>query len=338
VSAPQPTVSVLLPVRDGGVWLDEAIESVLGQTFEDFELIVVDDGSSDDTPDRLSAQARRDDRVRPIRQDPAGIVAALERGRAEARGRFLARMDADDVAEPERLSRQAELMRDDPSLAGCGCGVRYFPRSEVRPGARRYEAWLNAATTPGEVEEALFVECPLAHPTFFLRAEAVEAVGGYRDPGWPEDYDLVLRLWRAGHRLANVPDVLHRWRERPDRLSRTGLAYAPEAFRACKVHHLRRSLLPDGRDAVVWGAGPVGKAFARALADAGTGIAAFVELDPRKIGQEIHGAPVLDTDGGVEVRGPLHLAAVGQQGARGRIRALLRSAGLHPVRDFVAVA
>ena len=306
-----PRVSVLLPVRDGGRWLDDAVDSILGQTLEDLELIVVDDGSTDDTALRLGACAARDPRVRPIPQPPSGIVAALERARAAARGRYLARMDADDVSDPTRLERQLALVEADATLAGCGCGVRYFPRRIVRAGARRYEAWINRAVTPERVEAALFVECPLAHPTFFLRADAVEAVGGYRDRGWPEDYDLVLRLWRAGHRLGNVPEVLHHWRERRDRLSRTHPAYTPEAFLACKVHHLRRSLLADGREAVVWGAGPVGKAFSRALQEAGTGVAAFVDLDPRKIGQEIHGAPVLDTEAGLRARGPLHLAAVG---------------------------
>ncbi len=356
-----PLVSVLLPVRNGGAWLDDAIASILGQTLEDLELIVVDDGSTDDTPARLAAWVARDARVRPYdgapgesapgpAHDPGGprtasgrppsrgIVAALERGRAAARGRYLARMDADDVAEPTRLERQHALLRSDPSLAGCGCGVRYFPDDVVRDGARRYEAWLNANTTSEQVEAALFVECPLAHPTFFLRADAVDAVGGYRDRGWPEDYDLVLRLWRAGRRLGNVPEVLHRWRERPDRLSRTHPAYAPDAFLACKVHHLRRSLLAGGREAVLWGAGPVGKAFSRALRAAGTDVAAFVDLDPRKIGQDIHGAPVLDTESALALRGPLHLAAVGQEGARDRIRALLVGGGHRPGADFVAVA
>jgi hypothetical protein len=325
-------------VRDGAAHLEEAAASLEAQTDGDFEVLAVDDGSNDGTPELLRAWAVRDPRVRVIRQEPAGIVAALERARREARGRYLARMDADDVSEPERFRLQRALVESTPSLAGCGARVRYFPRHHLRDGARRYEAWLNGAATPAEVAREIFVECPLAHPAFFLRAAAVEAVGGYRDLGWPEDYDLVLRLWGAGWSLANVPRVLLHWREGESRLSRTHGAYAPEAFVACKVHHLRATLLRGRRGVAVWGAGPVGKAFARSLLAAGTPVAAFVEVDRRKIGQEIHGAPVLDTLGGLALQGVLHVAAVGQPGARDTLRAILREGGLEELRDFVAVA
>lgn len=342
--AGNPAVSVLLPVRDGMPHLDAAIESLLAQTFRDFEIIAVDDGSTDGTPDTLERWAARDGRVRVLTRAASGIVPALEAARAAARGRYLARMDADDLAHPERLAAQFALLESDPDLVGCGCGVRYFPDEVVRDGARRYERWLNGLETPDDVAAAIFVECPLAHPTFFLRADSVEAVGGYVDVPWPEDYDLVLRLWGAGGRLATVPRVLHEWRESPDRLSRTSPRYSAEAFVACKVHHLRRTLLAGGRPAVVWGAGPVGKRFARALAAEGTPIEAFVELAPGKIGQMIHGAPVLDTDaalallGGGTGAGALHLSAVGQPGARSRIAASLEAAGARVGNDFVAVA
>jgi len=333
-----PLVSVLLPVRDGVAHLDEALASMAAQTLDDFELVVVDDGSTDATPEILRRWAGRDSRIRPLRQPPGGIVSALERGRAEARGRYVARMDADDVAEPRRLEAQLDLMRRCPELSGCGCLVRYFPEERVRGGARRYQAWINGLVEPDQIERGVFVECPLAHPTLFLRAEALASVGGYQAFDGPEDYDLVLRMWSEGHRFAKVPELLLRWREGEDRLSRTSARYTPEAFLSTKVRYLTATLLGEGRSVVVWGAGPVGKAMARALAAAGREVAAFVELDPRKIGQEIHGAPVVDTEGGLAIDGPLHLAAVGQRGARDRITALLESVGKRPMDDFVAVA
>lgn len=333
-----PAVSVLLPVRDGAAHLDGALLSLEAQTFADFEVVAVDDGSSDRTPDILAAWAARDRRVRVIRQPAQGIVAALERAREVARAPYLARMDADDVSDPARLAEQRELMESDPRLVVCGCGVEYFPEEAVRDGALRYQEWINASVTHEGIAREMFVECPLAHPTFFLRASAVVAVGGYQNRAWPEDYDLLLRLWAAGGRLGKVSARRLRWREAPDRLSRTDARYAPESFLACKVHYLRRTLLEGRAGAVVWGAGPIGKAAARALLATDTPVLAFVEVDPRKIGQEVHGAPVVDPEKGVRIRGALHLAAVGQPGARERIRATLEGAGLSELRDFVAIA
>jgi len=337
---PHPLVSVLLPVRDGAAHLDEALASLRAQTLRDFEVVAVDDGSSDATPRILEAWADRDPRIRVLRQEPAGIAAALERAREAARAPFLARIDADDVAHPRRLERQhAFLTRGEGTdLVGCGTRIEYFPRDVLTDGARRYERWINALVTPRAIERDLFVECPLPHPTFFLRREAVAEVGGYRDRGWPEDYDLLFRLWEAGGGLGKVPEVLLRWREGEDRLSRTAPAYTREAFRRCKVHFLRRTLLRDREGAVIWGAGPTGKRFGRALLDAGERLRAWVDVDPKKVGQEIHGAPVLEASSARRYGGALHLGAVGRPGGRKRLRIEFRRLGLVELRDAVAVA
>lgn len=333
-----PAVSVLLPVRDGEAHLEEALASLAAQTLDDFEVVAVDDGSTDATPEIFRSWAASDSRIRVERQERAGIVEALERARSRARGRYLARMDADDVAAPERLRRQLELMRRRPDVVLSGTLVRYFPRERLTDGGRRYERWINALREPGPIERDLFVECPIPHPTFFARTGAVAAVGGYRDRPVPEDYDLVLRLWEAGGRFAKVPEPLLRWRERPDRLSRTDPAYSRDAFRRLKVEVLRRTLLPGRDGAVVWGAGPTGKAFAVELRRQGVALRAFVDVDPRKVGQEIHGAPVVDPDGVDRFAGALVVAAVAQPGARGEIREGLRRSGRAELEDFVAVA
>ena len=331
-------ISVLLPVRDAAPYLPECIASLRAQTFEDFEVLAIDDGSADESPQLLSAWAAEDSRVRLVRQAPRGIVHALEAGRARAQGRYLARMDADDIADPDRFAEQLTLLQGPPDLAGCGAGVRYFPRAEVRGGGRRYEDWINAIRTPEDVERNLFIECPLAHPTFFLRADIVAQVGGYVERGWPEDYDLLLRLWRSGARLAAVDRVLLQWRIRGDRTSVWHESYTPEAFRRCKVHYLLDTLVRDRDGVVIWGAGPIGKAFAREIQAQGGTVRAFVDLDPRKIDQCIYGAPVIPAARVDEYRDSFSVAAVGQEGARGRIRAALETAGWQPVTDFVAVA
>jgi glycosyltransferase involved in cell wall biosynthesis len=332
-----PTVSVLLPVRDEAPYLVEALASLSAQTLADFEAIVVDDGSSDGSAEIAAGHARADPRFRVLRTAPAGLVAALERARAEARGRILARMDGDDVATPERLAVQVAALEDDV-LTACGGRIEYFPREFVRDGARRYERWLNGLVTAEAAARDVFVECPLPHPALAVRRDALAAVGGYRDCGWPEDYDLVLRLWSAGGRFRNVEPLVLRWREHPDRLSRSAPAYAQEAFVRCKVHYLRGTLLRPFAAVVVWGAGPVGKAFARELARQGRELAAFVDIDPRKQGKRVYGAPVVPPEEAQRFTGTFALGAVAGEEARARIRGVVAAQGRREGVDFVAVA
>jgi len=325
-------------VRNGLPHLEEAAASLSAQTLTDFEVIAVDDGSSDGTREALAEWSSADPRVRVLEQAAAGIVPALERARGRARGRFLARMDADDRAEPGRLAAQLALMEARPEVALCGAHVRYFPPEVVRDGARRYEAWLNDLDSPEALEEDLFVECPLAHPTFFMRAAAVERAGGYVDRGWPEDYDLLLRLWEAGGRLDVVPQVLHAWREGPGRHSRIHPAYSLDAFRRCKVHYLARTRLRGRESVVIWGAGPTGKAFGRALQAAGYRVDAWVDVDDRKIGQEIHGAPVVGPELVTRYRGLPMIAAVAGTAHRNEVRKALWEAGFREPTEIIAVA
>jgi cellulose synthase/poly-beta-1,6-N-acetylglucosamine synthase-like glycosyltransferase len=331
-------VSVLLPVRDGAPHLEGALDSLLTQSLRDLEIVAVDDGSTDGSPEILRRYAGTDGRLRVISTEALGIVPALEAARSVARAPYLARMDADDVSHPDRFEAQVDLMEAHPAMALSGVRVQYFPEEEVRDGALRYQDWINASTSHEEIALERFVECPIPHPTFLLRTNWVERVGGYRDEGWPEDYDLLLRLVQAGGRLGRVPEVLLRWRERPDRLSRTHPAYTLDAFRACKVHYLTRGPLAARPPVLVWGAGPVGKAMARALRDRGLHLAAFVDLDPRKIGQEIHGAPVLAPSDLPPPGAAFGLGAVGQAGARAEIRDAFRAAGWVEGEHFLMVA
>ena len=362
-----PVVSVILPVRDGAATLDAALQSLRAQTFPHFEVLIVDDGSRDATPRIAREWEQRDARFRLLRSGPGsddppspadvaprrdvpgrivdqrhhssyGIVAALQRGLEESRGDHIARMDADDRSHPERLAAQFDLLERSPDLAGCGTGVRYVPESAVTPRAAEYLAWLNSMTDWPAVAANIFVECPLAHPTFMFRRKTLTDIGGYRNRGWPEDYDLLLRLWRRGHRFVSVPRVLLDWSDEPGRLSRNHPAYSLAAFRTCRVHHLRRSLLVGREGVVVWGAGPTGKSLAVEFQRQGVRVAAFIEVDPRKIGQMIHGAPVCGVGDPMEFGVVLHVGAVARGVGRDAVRKAAREAGVEDGADFVSMA
>jgi glycosyltransferase involved in cell wall biosynthesis len=329
---------VLLPVRDAATTLADCLASLASQTLEDHEVVAVDDGSSDSSGALLEQAARKDGRVRVLRTGPRGLVAALNLALTHARGALLARMDADDLAHPERLALQARRLEEDPETAVLGCRVALLPGPGTGRGLVAYLEWQNGLLEHQAIVRDLLVESPLVHPSVMLWARALRALGGYRDCGGPEDYDLWLRAHALGLRFAKLPETLLSWRDHPGRLTRRDPRYAAARFRDLKLEALERGPLVGGRAVVLWGAGPIGKAWSRALRARGHPVAAFVEVDPRKLGGRLHGAPVLDVATAGALRGPLHLAAVGQPGARARIRAEAARLGLRDGVDLWAVA
>jgi glycosyltransferase involved in cell wall biosynthesis len=202
-----PCVSVLLPVYDAERYLDEAVESILAQTFSDFELLAIDDGSRDSSVARLESYARSDSRVRVVRQTHAGLVATLNAGLALARGELIARMDADDVSLPDRLSLQVSALAARSDIVCMGGGF------DVIDAKNRL---LNRVVPPSEhaaiLAMALVGRSPICGSNAMYRRREVVAIGGYdAAAGFAEDLDLWLRLAERGQ-LANHPGVISRVR------------------------------------------------------------------------------------------------------------------------------
>ena len=322
-------------MRDAAGTLPACLDSLRAQTFPDYEVLAVDDGSRDASRALLDAAAAADPRVRVLETGGSGLVAALAAAAAAARGDLLARMDADDVAHPQRLLRQARRLDSDPGVDILGCLVELMDGGAFQnDGMRAYVEWSNTLVGHDAIADDMLVESPLAHPSVMMRAGVFRALGGYRAFDGPEDYDLWLRAWRAGRRFAKVPEVLLRWRDAPSRLSRTDPRYAAERFFDLKLDALLDATAP-GDACVVWGGGPIGKGWARALLARGRAVRAFVDVDPRRIGRTIHGAPVLATAEAARHRAALHLAAVGSADARRRIRQAAAALGVERV---IAVA
>jgi hypothetical protein len=246
-------------------------------------------------------------------------------------------MDADDVCHPARLRAQRARFQADPGLSVLGTRVRLVGGSGPNEGMRAYVRWLNGLLDHDAIVRDLFVESPLAHPTVMMRAETWAGLGGYRAFDGPEDYDLWLRAHAAGARFATLGEELLDWRDSTGRLSRTDPRYAPERFRDLKIRALEAGAL-GRRPVVVWGAGPVGKGWSRALRARGHEVAAFVEVHPRRLGERIQGVPVVPVEEAAAAKGALHLAAVGQPGAREEIRRQAARLGLRDGSDLIAVA
>lgn len=331
-----PAVSVLLPAFNAAATLPACLGSLRRQTLEDWECILVDDGSTDATPD-LAKTAASDPRVRPLRTPHGGLVAALTAGLAHCRAPLVARMDADDLMRRDRLQLQVAALTADQTLAGVGAHVRIFPRRGLTDGLRDYETWLNAVDSAGRVATEAFVECPVVHPTLLIRREVL-ARFGYRERGWPEDYDLVLRLLAAGERISVVPRRLLAWRDSTTRLTRTAPPYARERLVALKAAMLADGLLAGRSTYVLWGYGGTGRVLRRALAALGKRPSHVVELHPGRLGNRIHGAPVVPPAALAGLRNERVVASVAGLEARTRIRAVLVDLGFEELKDFVCAA
>ncbi len=332
-----PRVSVLLPVHQAESTLSVCLSSLRRQDEQDWECVLVDDGSTDGGADQARAFSARDPRVKLVRSRHAGLVAALNAGLAECRGRFVARMDADDLMHRRRLVEQADLLAAHPDWAGVGCHVRMFPRASLGPGNRAYEAWLNAMRSPEDVRREAFIECPVAHPTWMFRREVL-AGEAYRDRGWPEDYDLVLRLLTRGARIGVLARRRLGWRHGAGRLSCRSSVYDDERFTACKAWYLARSFLARTDRYILWGYGATGRTLRRELLHHGKQPSHIVELHPGRLGNRIHGAPVIPIHRLPEIPPRPVVVSVAGAVARGEIRKAMRRMGFVETRDFVCAA
>jgi len=337
-----PAVSVLLPCRNAAPTLDEALRSIAGQSLSDFELIAIDDGSTDGTAERLTAWAVQDPRLRLLRIEPRGIIAALNAGLAACQAPVIARMDADDIAEPERLQQQLDLLRARPDIAAAGCLVAGYPPDLLAEGFRVYIEWQNRLIEPAAIGREIFIESPLVHSSMVIRREWLERVGGYQERGWAEDYDLWLRMHLAGARFAKVPAVLLHWRDHPRRLTRTDPRYSVENFLRAKSHYLLQGPLRERDAVIIWGAGQMGRRLAKHLQRGGAPLTAFIDIDPRKLGRQRQGRPIVAPEALPELwqqhRMAVLLACVGSRGARQLIRDRLEAAGLREGSDWWAAA
>lgn len=332
----RPAISILLPVRNEANYLPAAITSLQRQTLSDWELVVINDGSTDQSGSLLDELARRDRRIKVWHLPPSGLVAALNLGLQQSAGTYVARMDGDDVAHPDRLMRQKCELDNHPELDLTACRVRHFPRRQLTDGMRYYENWQNQHLSHVAISRDLFVGSPFAHPSVMYRRQTVTGLGGYREQAWAEDYDLWLRMALAGCRFSRRPETLLYWRDRPQRLTRTADNCTPEAFRTCKVHYLKQEFLAGRTEVTLWGAGKEGKAWHKSLAASEIRVNRWLEIDPRKLGQTIHRAPVVSPEAFVPGTDKI-LVTVGSKGARQSIRARCRQLNLVDGKDFVCV-
>lgn len=335
MSQPSPTVSVILPFFNAEKTLSTAVDSILKQTFADFELLLINNASTD-TGDQLArAYATADARVHAIAEPRKGIAHALNTGLSHARAPLIARMDADDYAYPQRLQRQVDYLQRHPDLDVLACRVAYAgPASE---GLQAYVDRTNLLLTHQQISLSRFIDAPLVHPSVMFRKKTAGLYGGYRQGAFPEDFELWLRWLEAGVSFEKLPESLLRWQDHPMRLTRQDERYSTEAFFRIKSGYLFRWLSrynPFHPEVVVWGAGRKSRQRLRTLQEAGVHIRTFVDIrkDKTTMANCIHFRD-LPPAGGYFI-----LSNVANRGQGARIRQYLLERNYREGHDFLLMA
>jgi glycosyltransferase involved in cell wall biosynthesis len=333
-----PTCSIVLPVYNAAETLSECLESIRRQTLQDWELIIVDDGSDDGTSDLLSQFAASDQRVTILSPGRIGLVPAINLGYQNTQTYLIARMDADDIMSPTRLQKQVSFLNARPDVDVLATQVKLFPDEVLQEGYREYIRWQNECLSSTEIADNIYVESPLANPSVMYRRKIYEQHGPYRDGLFPEDYDFWLRLHAAGIKMAKVPEVLLDWRESPGRATRNDPRFSRDAFDQIRAEYLTRDpRLNLGRSIVVWGAGRKTRKRVRLIEALGVEISAYIDIDPNKIGGRIENAEVFGSEWLRQTPKPFVLNYVTNHGGREIISADLQEYGYQIGKDYLSV-
>jgi len=331
-----PSVSVLLPFRDAEQYFNDALVSIAEQTFTDIETVLINDGSEDSSILLAEDWCSKDSRFTLVNNRGSGLVDALNTGLAECSGTWIARMDADDISLPKRIEKQHKLAESMGPMTVVSCQVRSFPDNIVTRGYRLYEHWLNNLIEPEEIEKNLFIESPVPHPSAFFHRQNILSEGGYTERELPEDYELWLRLWSRGYRFIRVPEILLRWRDHADRLSRISSAYSLTSFYKLKAKYLEHVPCMSGKTVYIAGSGQTARRLGKCLQDNGFHIEAFI--DPDREGMLLRGRPVRnpgELSGGSDI--PVVIASR-LPGARKSIMEYLDRLGFIEWKNYVAVS
>jgi glycosyltransferase involved in cell wall biosynthesis len=330
-----PKVSVILPFFNAEDTLERAVYSILNQTFSDFELILVNNNSTDKSRDIAWMLSGEDERIILIEEKQQGVSYAANTGNKAARGNYIARMDADDVSLPLRLEKQVELLDNNPETGVASCLVKHIGHHENTGGIENFVNWANSLQNHNEIFMNRFIEMPLINPTTMFRSDLLHKNGGFIHGDFPEDYELWLRWMNNEVKIEKVPEVLLHWYDSETRLTRTDPRYSTDAFYRTKAQYLSKWLAGNDHPYVwVWGAGRVTRKRVDMLQELGIWVEGYIDVKERYF-DDI--CCISYEDFNWEAPSFI-LSFVGNHGARDQIRKFLVSKGKIEGKDFLLVA
>lgn len=323
-----------MAVKDTEPYLPACLDSILAQSYSNWELIAVNDHSTDRTPEILEASAAEDDRIRVFHGTRHKLIPNLQEAYKHCRGTLINRMDSDDKMPEYKLQLLvSEWEKYGKGTIIAGGTAHFVDEGEVGEGFLRYERWLNDVARRNTHYEEIYQECVIPSHCWIIHKEDFDAVGAFDPEVYPEDYDLCFRFYKKGLQVIGVDSVLHYWRDRSDRISRTWDCYKDNRYFDLKLRYFYQLDRDKERPLVLWGAGRNGKDMAKLL-QAEDDTFHWVCDNDKKIGRDIYGVYLEHFDVVSSLSNPQIIIVVTSPDDKLRIRELLNSWDKKPAADF----
>lgn len=285
------TISVLIPVKNGAKYLGECLDSILVQTFKDFEVIIVNDFSTDNTVEILNSYKQRDLRIKWFQNHESGIIGALRLALSKSSGNFITRMDADDIMSKDKLATMYHQLNEKGRRHVAVGLVKYFSDKALGEGYKNYESWLNRLSQTASNFDGMYKECAIPSPCWMLHREDLLEIGAFNSDRYPEDYDLAFRMKKANFQVIPAHKIVHYWRDYSQRTSRTDPRYEDNRFLDLKLDYFLDIDYNPNQILIIWGAGKKGKYIAKCLTEKQVPFQ-WVTNNPKKIGKSIYGVVI----------------------------------------------
>lgn len=326
-------ITILTPFKNTEAFLADCINSVLAQTYPHWEMILVDDFSTDGSYHLVEAFSKKDARIKFLKNTNKGIIGALQLAFEHSNGTFITRMDSDDIMPKQKLEVLANnLIKYGKGYVSVGM-VKYFSEDGIGDGYRKYESWLNRLTKIGTNFSEIYKECVIPSPCWLIHKEDLIRCDAFNPKRYPEDYDLTFRFYEQKYTCIPCNEILHYWRDYPTRSSRTHEHYAMNYFLDIKMHYFLRLDYDIKRPLVVWGAGFKGKTIAKTLIKNNI-VFYWICNNPKKIGKKIYKQKMLEFTYIEQLKNPQSIISVANEKAQTHIKNYMLKLNKKHMKDY----
>lgn len=277
-----------MPVKNAEKWLIDTIDSIVSQTYTNWELICIDDHSTDRSRELILTYLKNDSRIQLERNTSSGIIPALQQALKYASGTFITRMDADDIMPTARLQQMVEALNSSPNKTVITGKVKYISEEAVSPGYLKYQNWINARVDHNDFYQHIYRECVVASPNWIVRKDDMLKDQIFEQLLYPEDYDMTFHWLKHDYQIKGISEITLLWREHTERTSRNSSVYDQASFFRLKLGWFTQLNDLKKRSIAILGAGQKGKQTAQFLKDAGTDFS-WHDFHFNKYNSPIHG-------------------------------------------------